>query len=85
MVGGHRVPGTLLGYLQEHLESRVGKEYRCTFVDHPKLFLSFLNVLHGGSLFQRMVPSRHRMVSSHWDRFGAVGMFCPCVASLPLC
>ena len=30
-------------------------EYRCTFVDHHTLFLSFLNVLHGGSLFQRMV------------------------------
>ena len=43
MVGGHRVPGTLLGYLQEHLESRVEKEYRCTFVDHANLFLSFLN------------------------------------------
>ncbi len=54
-------------------------------MDHPTYFLSFLNVLHGGSLFQRMVHSLHSMVSSHWERLRAVGMFCPCVAALPLC
>ena len=52
---GHRVPGTLLGFLQDRLEVRVGKEYGCTFMGHPTLFLSVVDLLHGLSLYQQMV------------------------------
>ena len=36
------------------LEARVRKKYGCNFVDHPTLCLSFVDLLHDGSLCHQM-------------------------------